>query len=85
MGCPGSRDRGIVLVFALCALTDFVWSYVKGRSIIEAVVSAVLGLFGTAWYLFLLSRFDRLLSLGKDASDSGPPADDSHRLLRRNS
>lgn len=42
------------MAFSLCALFDFVWSYVTQRSIAESAFCAVLGLFGTAWYVFLL-------------------------------
>jgi len=45
--------KGILIVFSLCALFDFAWSYISGRSTIECVISVFLGLFGTAWYGFL--------------------------------
>ena len=51
----GSRKsaKAIVLTFLLCALADFVLTYIERRSIAEGVISVVLGLFGTAWYAFL--------------------------------
>jgi hypothetical protein len=64
----------ILLIFSLCALGDFVWSYVRGRSIAEGVISAVLGLFGTAWYAFCF------LGSGKDNPKSDP--DDRRELGR---
>jgi hypothetical protein len=45
--------RGLLLVFSLCALADFVWTLLQERSLAEAIISAVLGLFGTAWYLVI--------------------------------
>src|SRR6185312_17228117 len=41
-------SRGVLLVFSICALADFVWTLLEKRSVAEAAVSAVLGLFGTA-------------------------------------
>ncbi len=46
--------RTLVLVFSLCAVIDFAWSMFKRHSIAESVISAVLGLFGTASYLFIM-------------------------------
>lgn len=40
-------------MFSLCALVDFVWALLEKRSLAEAIISAVLGLFGTGWYLFI--------------------------------
>jgi hypothetical protein len=64
------KSRGstklILLIFSLCAFGDFVWSYVRGRSITEGVISAVLGLFGTAWFAFCF------LSSEKDNPKSDP-------------
>lgn len=45
--------RGVLLVFSLCALADFVWALLEKRSLAEAAISAVLGLFGTALYLLI--------------------------------
>jgi len=45
--------RAILLFFSLCALGDFVWGLIRGRSIVEGVISAALGLLGTAWFVFL--------------------------------
>jgi hypothetical protein len=42
-----------LLVFSLCALFDFVWALLAKRSVAEAAISAVLGLFGTAFYLLI--------------------------------
>lgn len=53
MNSRGSTTKVILLVFSLCALVDFVWSYVEKRSVAEGVISAALGLFGTAWYVYL--------------------------------
>lgn len=49
----GFGGRGVLLVFSLCALADFVWALLEKRSPVEAIVSAVLGLFGTALYLLI--------------------------------
>lgn len=46
--------RGVLLVFSLCALADFVWSMFKGRSVAESAISAILGMFGTAWYVLIM-------------------------------
>ena len=43
-----------MLVFSLCALADFAWSIFDGRSIAESVISAILGLVGTGWYLLAM-------------------------------
>jgi hypothetical protein len=47
-------SRGVVLVFSLCALADFAWSMFDGRSVAESVISAILGLVGTGWYLLAM-------------------------------
>lgn len=66
----------ILLIFSLCAIGDFVWNYVKGRSIAEGAVSAVLGLFGTAWYVFLF------LGSRKDKAESDNSSDDPRQMGR---
>ena len=38
---------------SLFALADFVWALLEKRSLDEAAISAVLGLFGTALYLLM--------------------------------
>jgi len=43
--------RAILLVLSMCALADFAWSIVDKRSFTESVISAILGLFGTGWYV----------------------------------
>jgi hypothetical protein len=50
----GFSSRGVVLVFSLCALADFAWSMFDGRSLAESVISAILGLVGTGWYLLAM-------------------------------
>lgn len=40
-------------MFSLCALADFAWALLEKRSLAEAASSAILGLFGTAWYLLI--------------------------------
>jgi hypothetical protein len=49
-----SSRRGVVLVFSMCALADFAWSMFDGRSLAESVISAILGLVGTGWYLLAM-------------------------------
>ena len=51
---PSLTPRVVLLVFSLCALADFAWSMFKGRSAVESIISAILGLFGTAWYLLIM-------------------------------
>lgn len=46
--------KGILIVFSVCALADFAWSYIIGLSIVECVISVLFGLFGTACYVLLL-------------------------------
>jgi len=46
--------RAIVLAFSVCALADFAWSMYRGRSVVESVLSAILALFGTAWYVLAM-------------------------------
>jgi hypothetical protein len=45
---------GVLFVFSLSALADFFWSLLDKRSVVESVISAVLGLFGTGWYLLIM-------------------------------
>jgi len=52
--CRSVSRRGAVLVFSLCALADFAWSMFDGRSVAESVISAILGLVGTGWYLLAM-------------------------------
>ena len=40
-------------MFSLCALADCVWALLEKRSLAEAGIRAILGLFGTAWYLLI--------------------------------
>lgn len=46
--------KGILIVFSVCALADFAWSYIIGLSIVECLISVLFGLFGTACYVLLL-------------------------------
>ena len=46
----GGAPAGAVVV---CAVLDFLWSYFRQHSIGSGLVAVILGLFGTAWYLFL--------------------------------
>ena len=61
--------RGVLLVFSLCALADFVWALLEKRSLAEAAISAVLGLFGTALYLLMYRAADK-----NDPDDPNWPA-----------
>ena len=47
-------SRGVLLVFSLSALADFLWSLLGKRSAVESVISGVLGFFGTGWYLLIM-------------------------------
>lgn len=49
----GLTARGVLIVFSLCALADFVWVLLDKRSLAEALVAAVLGLFGTGLSLLI--------------------------------
>ena len=49
----------ILLFFVLCAISDFVWGYIKGRSISEALIRVIFGLFGTALIGLLAGMFRR--------------------------
>ena len=68
----GSRNSAkvILLAFLLGALCDFVLVYVERRSVAEGVISAVLGLFGTAW-LFLGSEKDTQTRSSDDPRELG--------------
>ena len=46
--------KAILAIFLGCAAIDFIWGYIHERSVVAGVVAIVLGLFGTAWYVFLL-------------------------------
>ena len=61
--------RGILLVFSLCALADFAWSKFTGRSVAESLISAILGLIGTGWYLLAMWA-----SSHNDPDDPNEPA-----------
>ena len=59
MADPRHRARIILLAFILCAIFDFLWSYFHEHSIGAGLVAIVLGVFGTAWYLFLSGAWKR--------------------------
>jgi hypothetical protein len=61
--------RVVLLVFSLCALGDFGWSLLTGRSVVECVSSAILGLLGTGWYLLTMWA-----SSQNDPDDPNEPA-----------
>lgn len=61
----GRIVRGVVLIFSLCALGDFVLGYFHQRTISAGVVSVVGGLLSTAFYLLLMQPWK-----GKDESDA---------------
>jgi hypothetical protein len=46
-------------VFLIGALADFLWVVLEKRSLGEAAISAVLGLFGTALYLLVYWAADK--------------------------
>jgi hypothetical protein len=58
--------KGIVIVFSLCAVSDFVWSYIRNPSIPLGLGSVLFGLFGTAFYVLVFSLGSR-----KDKSNGG--------------
>ena len=43
----------ILIAVIVCAVFDFLWGYFHQHSIGAGLVAVVLGVFGTAWYLFL--------------------------------
>lgn len=51
--------NAILAIFLACAAIDFIWGYIHERSVVAGVVAIVLGLFGTAWYLFLFGVWKR--------------------------
>jgi O-antigen/teichoic acid export membrane protein len=53
-----NRARLIPLAFILCGVFDFIWGYIHEHSVAAGVVAVVLGLFGTAWYLFLIGGWN---------------------------
>lgn len=46
--------KAIFLIFALCAVSDFILGYLHERSLPGGMISVVGGLFGTAFYVLLL-------------------------------
>src|SRR5262249_50233024 len=62
-------SRGVLLVFSISALADFAWSMSDGRSVVESVLTAILGLFGTSWYLLTMWA-----SSHNDPNDPSVPA-----------
>jgi hypothetical protein len=55
-------------MFLIFAVVDFIWGYIHERSVPAGVISAVGGLFGTAWYLLLWKWLLKWLSQGNDKS-----------------
>jgi hypothetical protein len=53
-----NRARLIPLAFILGGVFDFIWGYIHEHSIAAGVVGSILGLLGTAWYLFLLGAWN---------------------------
>jgi len=49
---PNSSVKVILLIFMLCGVVDFVFGYVNGRSMLAGIVWVVLGVFGTAAWMF---------------------------------
>jgi hypothetical protein len=60
--------KGILLVFFVCALADFVIGYFNGRSIGYGIGRAIVGLGGTAILLWLFGLFGS--SNTRDKSDA---------------
>src|ERR1019366_9396604 len=60
---PNTRGsiRVVLLIFLVCAVFDSVLGYIHERSVPAGVISAVGGLFGTAFYLFLFRVIDSSL------------------------
>jgi O-antigen/teichoic acid export membrane protein len=48
-----STAKGVLLLFALCAVFDLLWGYSRGHSLSAAVISIVGGLFSTALFALL--------------------------------
>jgi hypothetical protein len=59
MADPRHRARIILLAFILCGVFDFLWGYFHEHKIGAGLVAIVLGVFGTAWYLFLSGAWKR--------------------------
>ena len=72
---PSNKARDIVLIFFACAIVDFIWARVKGRSAVEAIACAILGLLGTAWFLYRRDIIGehKLGSKSSDQQSDGPP------------
>ena len=67
---PNIFSAKVVVIFFLgCAAIDFVWGYFRERSVPAGVISAVGGLFGTAWYLLLGRWMSQLLKRGSQDND----------------
>ena len=72
---PSNKARDVVLIFSAGTIVDFAWALAKGRSAAEAIACAILGLLGTAWFLY---RHDMLGehkpdSKSSDQQSDGPP------------
>jgi len=52
MNNRSSTAKGILLIFSLCAVFDFLLGYFRGRSFPAGVISVVGGLFSTALFVF---------------------------------
>jgi hypothetical protein len=48
-----STAKGVLLLFALCAVFDLLWGYSRGHSFSAAAISVVGGLFSTALFALL--------------------------------
>src|ERR1035441_5516167 len=64
-----SLPRWLLFSSLGCAAIDFVWGYFRERSVPAGVISAVGGLFGTAWYLLLGRWMSQLLKRGSQDND----------------
>jgi hypothetical protein len=49
--------KSILLIFALCAVFDFVWGYSKEHSVLAGVIFVVLGLPFTGLLFLFLGHF----------------------------
>jgi hypothetical protein len=66
--------RAVLLIFLLCAILDFGWGYFEKRSLPHGVISVVFGLFGTAFYAWLMGVFRTEENNKSDSDDPNEPS-----------
>ena len=65
-------------------MIDFIWGYFRERSVPAGVITAVGGLFGTAWYLLLGRWMTQLLKWGSQDNDKPSSSQQKNKFIFSN-